>query len=298
MNMNKNYHYNQNNDYNNNINNKPIIDYRSIISPLLANAVKGNTNIVLLTTGAFNPIHRMHLEILNMAYEHLLSYKNYNVLCAFISPSADCYVRHKKPPSIPFELRCDMIQTSIEGFYEENKAEGKEQLKIYINKWEGSHSYFIDFPEVIHEIQNELRKIGDIKLLYVCGMDHYIKCYYALQKNVIVIDRKPYQVQENDPRFQTNTKKLIFIIRDEKSKPYSSTFIRESYQKGDLDTIRQYTFPTVDEMIIKFYDEYYGKNTNPNQNPNHNQNPNPNQNPNQNPNPNPNQNPQFDKKFQ
>ena len=132
---------------------EPHLNYRELIIPLLSNADKHKENIVLLTTGAFNPIHRMHLEILNIAYKHLLSQKNYNVLCAFISPSADCYVKHKRPPLIPFGLRCEMIQTSIEEFYEENQDKEKEMLKIYINKWEGSHSYFIDFPEVINEIQ-------------------------------------------------------------------------------------------------------------------------------------------------
>ena len=115
-----------------------LCDYRNLMLPLLAKAEKGKENIVLLTTGAFNPIHRMHLEILNIAYKYLLSLKKYNVLCAFISPSADCYVIHKRPPLIPFDLRCDMIQTSIEQFYEENKEKDKDKeiLNIYINKWE------------------------------------------------------------------------------------------------------------------------------------------------------------------
>ena len=42
-------------------------DY-SIIENLLKDADEKKENIILLTTGSFNPIHRMHLEILNIAF--------------------------------------------------------------------------------------------------------------------------------------------------------------------------------------------------------------------------------------
>ena len=174
-------------------NNKLDSDLKKIISPLLANS-NSKENIILLTTGAFNPIHRMHLEILNIAYKHLIS-KKHNVLCALISPSADCYVKHKRKPFIPFEKRCEIIDESINDFYTENKNKENNMVKIYLNTWEGSHSYFIDFPDVINEIQthlNYLYKETKIKLVYVCGMDHYTKCYYCFDKNVIAVDRKPF----------------------------------------------------------------------------------------------------------
>ena len=256
--MKQNYNYDNNLDYENSNNEKETdFDYKRIIIPLLEKADKKKENVILLTTGSFNPIHRMHLEILNIAYKHLLSLKQYNILCAFISPSADCYVKYKRPPLIPFDLRCKMIQTSIDEFYEENKNKEKEILKIFLHKWEGSHSYFIDFPEVTLEIQKKLYEVGDIKLLYVCGMDHYIKCFYSFQRNVVVIERKPFQKEYK--RYQSNPKKLIFIVRDENCEPYSSTYIRESHKINDLDAIRKSAFPKTAEMIINFFNEIYSK---------------------------------------
>ena len=225
-------------------------ELKKIVSPLLANS-NSKENIVLLTTGAFNPIHRMHLEILNIAYKYLIS-KNYNVLCALISPSADCYVKHKRKPFIPFDLRCEMIQESINDFCNENKNKQNNMVKIYLNTWEGNHSYFIDFPDVINEIQthlNYLNEESEIKLVYVCGMDHYSKCFYCFDKNVIAVDRKPYVSN----KFEEDQNRLIYFVKDENAEPYSSTAIKEAFEKGDLEKIKKSTFPSTYQMIIDFF---------------------------------------------
>ena len=232
--------------------NNSDFNYKKEIMPLLYKSDSNIENIILLTTGSFNPIHRMHLEILNIAYKYLLSLKKYNILCAFISPSCDNYVKTKQPPLIPFNIRCQMIQTSIEEFNKENMSKGNNTVDIKIHKWEGSQKYFIDFPDVIKEIQNKLYQFGDIKLLYVCGMDHYNKCKYDLESNVVVVDRKPFKSEKYD----NNESKMVFFIRDEYSEPISSTSIREFYKNGDYESIKKATFNNVSYMIIDFYNQH------------------------------------------
>jgi hypothetical protein len=155
------------------------------------------------------------------------------------------------------------VSSNNSGDENKEKDKDKEILNIYINKWEGSHSYFIDFPEVTIYIQKQLQKIDqNIRVLYVCGMDHYIKCLYSFSRNVIAVDRKPFQ--NLNQRFKDKPNQYIFIVRDENSEPYSSTSIRESYHKKDYDNIRKSTFPKVADMIIEFYDNFYKNNNNNN----------------------------------
>ena len=228
----------------------------SILKSHLEKADKGKKNLILLSTGSYNPIHRMHLKIFQLAYDHLKSLNLYNILCCFISPSADCYVKHKKPPLIPFNLRCKMIESAIKEYKEEKKD---EELNIYLHKWEGSQKKFFDYPDVIKKIQHDINAyFKDIQLIYVCGMDHFFHCKNVLTKNVIAIDRKPFI----NSKLKDDPTKLLFMTKDEENDTdiYSSSNIRDFYKKNDLENINKITFPNVAKMIIDFYgDNFYKK---------------------------------------
>ena len=139
-----------------------------------------------------------------------------------------------------------MIETAIHAYDAENKG---NNVKIFLHTWEGTHDYFIDFPDVIKEIQKELNKFH-ITLVYVCGLDLFVKCRYSFSKNVIAIDRNPY-----NNKYPDIPKKLIYIVKDDKTHPYSSTAIRDCYLKGNYDEIKKITFEEVAKMVIEFYNK-------------------------------------------
>ena len=135
-----------------------------------------------------------------------------------------------------------MIKTSIEEYKSEN------DLKIFLYIWEGSKNYFKDFPDVIEEIQNQLRKYK-IKLIYVCGLDLFTKCRSAFYENVIAVYREPYKKAPPNNIENRN----IYVVKDEKTEPLSSTDIRMSYQNNEEENIRKKSFSKVAEMLINFY---------------------------------------------
>lgn len=203
--------------------------------------------IILLTTGALNPIHRMHLLNFIIANNFLKS-KSIEVLCGLVSPSADCYVQCKRNPFIPFTKRCEFVLKAIN--------EQKCDIPLFLHTWEGDQEYFVDFPEVRNTIQDDIKKfIGkNIVVVYLCGMDHFQKCRLNFWNNVIAIDRMPYIINN----YEQNDKKFIYCIQDNMTKPYSSTELNDLVRKDDEESIKKIKEITYDSVAESFCEWFKG----------------------------------------
>src|SRR5688572_27446208 len=91
----------------------------SIISLNLKNCKSDKENVVLISTGGMNPIHRSHIANMIETKRFLENHYHFNVLAGYISPSHDQYVQNKLGKDfIPSKHRIEMCQHAIK---EENQ---------------------------------------------------------------------------------------------------------------------------------------------------------------------------------
>ena len=187
---------------------------------------------VLLTTGALNPVHNGHLDILERARRFIEAQHSFKVLGGYISPSHALYVEGKCKWNgqvyFPTKDRVGLTQLACEG-----------SNWIDCATWESSRTgYWPDFPEVLKDLQDFLAeradtKDRDIKVLYVCGLDHAQRCglssgFDMPNIGVVILPRSGDAPTESDPD------RLIFAATEGNSavEQLSSTEIRKLLESG------------------------------------------------------------------
>ena len=139
---------------------------------------------VLLTTGAMNPIHQGHIQMLECA-KTTLEQEGWSVWTGFISPSHDLYLQGKTKGRgfVSAEQRVKMAQLAT-----------KDSSWIEVATWESQQEgYWPDFPEVIDDLYQHVSQLhSNIFVFYVCGSDHVRYCIRILnkpRKGVVVVPR-------------------------------------------------------------------------------------------------------------
>lgn len=200
---------------------KPIVD----ISDTLTHGYR----IVLLSTGSYNPVHRMHVSM----FEHVkssLESAGHVVVGAFISPSHDAYLagKMKKTPSVHIKAnhRLSMCQLAV-----------GESKWLSTSSWETNQSHFIDFPDVSRSLLGRIQvrfsplTYGPIRVYYVCGADLASKCGLGRgidrDINVAVMPRPGYTVRNVDP-------KACHLVRSGMEVDMSSTAVRAACKIKDF----------------------------------------------------------------
>jgi nicotinic acid mononucleotide adenylyltransferase len=155
---------------------------RKLVAQRAALDAAGDTRprVVLLTTGALNPIHLGHIEQLERARATLQS-RGLAVLAGFLSPSHDAYVRPKMasllPPGSTLEMQ---FAPCLDRVHMVRIATSSSDW-LDVSTWEAEQDSFVDFPEVTCACDEFLRRADILRrpedrVMYVCGDDHYIKC--------------------------------------------------------------------------------------------------------------------------
>jgi nicotinic acid mononucleotide adenylyltransferase/Icc-related predicted phosphoesterase len=154
-----------------------------------ANSTPRLPRAVLLMTGALNPIHRGHVNNMELARASLES-RGFFVLGGFLSPSSDLYVSRKMQSQHARLLakKDQPVPSSVNSLYSSAAhrlkmthlaCDGSDWLAEAA--WESNQHSFVDFPEVLDNLEALLwenrffEQPGDT-VVYVCGSDHFRHC--------------------------------------------------------------------------------------------------------------------------
>lgn len=220
-----------------------MIPIDQIKSSLFECKNKDQTKIILLSTGSYCPIHRMHIDIFDIAKNYLEEHYETCIVGGYISPSHDSYVGPKMQEaefnSIDSKDRIAMTKLAIK----ESKSDW-----IAVSSWEAKQTRFVNFPEVLQYHQKYINHYfpkDNIKIYYLCGLDHVLKCN-STSRNIPVIG-----ITRKGTRIPKKLGKVIVVPVDlDKYSDFSSTEIRKRILLG-LD----YSMLTYDS-VIKYIEDH------------------------------------------
>lgn len=190
-------------------------------SKYLAKFKEGAENVVLLTCGAFSPLHIGHIEMLNIAKKELED-RNYNVCGGIISPSHDMYVSTKRNGEADMFI-LDRVNEA-ERIIKETHNEW-----LSVDMWEGLYTtQSLNFTSVFDRLSRVLNSTDkEIKVVFVFGSDnHDFRYVFGKDELVICVDRgnRCFNINKELEQHKLN----IVLNGNDVNENISSTNVRSS----------------------------------------------------------------------
>lgn len=180
--------------------------------------------VVLVSTGSYSPIHRMHVHMFEVAKKALEEKHGYKVVAGFASPSHDHYVESKLGDKyLHSSHRMKLCEFST-----------SESEWISLSKWEMSQNGFVDYPSVARfhtQFISEKFPGKPIKVMYLCGADHALRCrlYNCRTFSVVAVGRPTYSSQLREVAAAKNDQ---FVLVEDETEDISSTEIRKRLENN------------------------------------------------------------------
>lgn len=211
----------------------------------------GASEVVLLATGALNPVHLGHVAMLERARAALES-DGLDVVGGFLSPSHDAYVGPKAAAggeaALPASVRLDLCRLALEGLPWAAAA-----------SWESSvRGGWPDYPEVVESLAAALEdRWGSAapRVVYVCGADHYRNnVRHSGLPGVAVVSRSGAEVP-SDPARGIHS---VPVGAADPVVHLSSSAVRAAARRGDLAALRAALHPAVLEALLGSRADFFG----------------------------------------
>lgn len=181
---------------------------------------------VLISTGAFCPVHQGHFEMLEHAKTTLESH-GYDVLSGFLSPGHDEYIRSKTGnQAIPIWERLKIIEDKCPDW-------------IFPEPWEAMYCQIaVNFTVVVNRLENYLFHVfkQEIPVFFVCGADNARFSLTFLKKGHCVVVGRPGSELAFE-KYQTELKNHERIYFVQAFSNASSTEIRK--KSGYYENIKK-----------------------------------------------------------
>eukprot|EP00672_Neobodo_designis_P027052 CAMPEP_0174831966 /NCGR_PEP_ID=MMETSP1114-20130205/3410_1 /TAXON_ID=312471 /ORGANISM="Neobodo designis, Strain CCAP 1951/1" /LENGTH=243 /DNA_ID=CAMNT_0016065815 /DNA_START=39 /DNA_END=770 /DNA_ORIENTATION=+ len=219
----------------------PAWDFAALDKAVEKPVPAGAPRVVLLTTGAMNPVHRGHVAMLEAAARQIDAAGRGVVVGAFLSPSHDLYLTGKFGPGkfLPATTRLACASAALAG-----------HPLVRLGAWEAQQQgRWPDFPVVCRALSEELERRypaeANIRLFYVCGEDHYRKCGLtrgiSARIGVCVVGRdgREASMAGADPQL------VIPVAADAPTAEFSSTKVRAA-----IATLDKMLPPGVLEVLL------------------------------------------------
>ena len=215
--------------------------------------------IILITTGAYCPIHKMHIEMHEIARKYIEDTFDAKVVGSLLSATHDEYVKPKITYSYPQKFwlnvntRTKLINLAIQDF-------------PYIEQdlFEAKASRFIEFSEVVENRsaffnwECKQRQLPSPLVVMLVGED-MLKCHlYPPPRGLglALIRRKgSSRFKSRWPKLDTRQQweESVFLIETERDFEISSTKVRLAAAEKNKDILKQMLPENVAETLVKLW---------------------------------------------
>src|SRR3990167_2274869 len=202
-------------------------DYEKLITQIQQVNSDGPYTVLLLS-GSFNPVHKMHVQLIEVAMEHLKKhYAHMNVIFGYIAPSSDRYVKGKlKEQAIPLKQRNEMCYLA---------TRDSEFIDVYTFGQAYAPAVADKLREDLTTIYNDPTKFN---VLLICGADHCVRASMWTTPTICVSrpnddkksDQTITQILKN--KRANNVHPGFIFVQDERMENISSTQIRTIIGSG------------------------------------------------------------------
>ncbi|OQS07789.1 hypothetical protein THRCLA_00217, partial [Thraustotheca clavata] len=215
------------------INHQPAFNASEVPYPLtkiaqaMSTVAKEQEVVVLVSSGAYNPVHMLHIRAFYVARQHIESNYKFPVVGAIISPCHDTYVRTKnrrKPREmIPKSHRLGMLEAAT-----------ATSSWIEVDKWEITRRRVLDYLSTLTHVRevwqcHEKLYANTIKIcmnqfpehkfrvMYVCGVNTIVKLSHSALREegfgCIAVCR-PNQTQMLVKHLGAKWSKIAIVVED------------------------------------------------------------------------------------